>query len=760
MEQLLQQLSKSQQEAVLYNEGPSLIIAGAGSGKTRVLTYKIAYLLKNGISPYNILALTFTNKAAREMKSRIAQIMGEDIARRLWMGTFHSLFSRILRRNSDKIGFRSDFTVYDSQDSRNLIKAIIKECCLDDKIYKPSTIQSHISRVKNALITPKNYTLDRNLIEMDNQLKRGRTHEIYTTYWNRCKTSEVMDFDDLLLYTYLLFDGHREILEQYRNQFRFIMVDEYQDTNQVQHAIVRLLAADHRRVCVVGDDAQSIYSFRGAYIGNILNFRETYPESKLFKLEQNYRSTQMIVNAANSLIRKNKEQIYKTVYSEKIQGEKIKVIRTYSDYEEGYNVASLITEMRMLRQYEYKDFVILYRTNAQSRIFEEALRKINIPYKIYGGLSFYQRKEIKDVIAYMRLVINPNDEEALKRIINYPARGIGDTTLNKIIAAAGIHGVSLWEILSNPQDYNLNINSGTARKLSGFKELINSFRENNTSMNVYELGGSIIETVGLLSELYEDKTPEGLSHIQNINELMNSLYTFVSSRMEEGNTNIYTGDFLAEISLLTDQDTDKENENVNYVTMMTIHSAKGLEFKNVFVVGLEENLFPSERNRDKPKEMEEERRLFYVAITRAEENVILTYAKNRFSKGEFITTNPSRFINDIDPEYLHLPSDFSFKKPNNKIFGFESDPRPNFVQPGYYTNQRKLAQIETDKSDLITHHSIGNLTVGNTVKHERFGIGKIIELSGEKENAKAVIKFEALGTKQLLLKFAKFEIVK
>jgi DNA helicase-2/ATP-dependent DNA helicase PcrA len=747
MEQFLHQLNENQQEAVLYNDGPSLVIAGAGSGKTRVLTYKIAYLLKNGIAPYNILALTFTNKAAREMKSRIAQIMGEEIALRLWMGTFHSIFSRILRRQSNKIGFRSDFTVYDAQDSRNLIKAIIKEFGLDDKIYKPSTIQSHISRVKNALITPEKYEQDKELINNDNYLKRGRTHEIYTTYRDRCRTSEVMDFDDLLLYTYLLFKENPEVIEQYRNQFRFILVDEYQDTNRVQHEIVRLLADNHHRVCVVGDDAQSIYSFRGAYIGNILNFKETYPESKLFKLEQNYRSTQTIVNAANSLICKNKDQIPKTVYSKKIQGEKIKVIRTYSDYEEGYHVASLIVEMRMLCKYEYKDFVILYRTNAQSRIFEEALRKINIPYKIYGGLSFYQRKEIKDIIAYMRLITNPNDEEALKRIINYPTRGIGDTTLNKIIAIANSQRVSLWEVLSNPLNHNLNVNAGTAKKLDGFKKLMDGLREDQTTKNAYELGEEIIEKINLLGELYEDRTPEGLSRIQNINELKNSLYIFVSGRMEEDNSHIYTSDFLAEISLLTDQDTNKENENADYVTMMTVHSAKGLEFKNVFVVGLEENLFPSERNKNNPKDLEEERRLLYVAITRAEENVILTCAKSRFSNGKPNVSEPSRFINDIDTKYLKLPGDLSFEKPNDRV-------------PDYYINPRKLLQIENEKSDLVTHHSIGNLTVGDTIRHERFGMGKVIELSGKDENAKAIIRFESLDTKQLLLKFAKFEIVK
>jgi DNA helicase-2/ATP-dependent DNA helicase PcrA len=614
--------------------------------------------------------------------------------------------------------------------------------------------------VKNALITPDDYRSDRELMATDQYLKRGRMHEIYTAYCTRCRTAEVMDFDDLLLHTYLLFENNPDVIEQYRNQFRFIMVDEYQDTNRVQHAIVRLLAADHHRVCVVGDDAQSIYSFRGAYIGNILNFRETYPESKLFKLEQNYRSTQTIVNAANSLIHKNKEQIFKAVYSQKIRGEKIKIVRAYSDYEEGYNVAGLITEMRMLRKYNYKDFVILYRTNAQSRIFEEALRKINIPYKIYGGLSFYQRKEIKDVIAYMRLVTNPNDEEALKRVVNYPARGIGDTTVNKIVAVAGGQGVSLWTVLSDPLNYNLNINGGTAKKLSGFKDLIERFQENNASMNAYELGEMILEETGLLRELYDDKTPEGLSRIQNISELKNSLYTFVSGRMEEENPNIRTGDFLAEISLLTDQDMNKKEEGVDYVTLMTVHAAKGLEFKNVFVVGLEENLFPSERTRMNPKEIEEERRLFYVAITRAEENVILTYAKNRFSNGKSNIAAPSRFIQDIDPEYLQLPGDFSSAKRNDNPFGFESVRRPVSVQPDYYLNPRKLSQIENEQSDLITHHSIGNLTVGDTIRHERFGTGKIMSLLGEKENAKAEIAFETLGTKQLLLKFARFEIIK
>ena len=737
MEQFLEQLNENQLDAVLYNEGPSLVIAGAGSGKTRVLTYKIAYLLKNGISPYHILALTFTNKAAREMKSRIAGIVGEVTAKRLWMGTFHSVFSRILRRESERIGFRSDFTVYDAQDSRNLIKAIIKEKGLDDKVYKPASIQARISNAKNAVITPDKYEKDREIIANDAFMRKGRTTEIYTSYWNRCKTAGVMDFDDLLLYTYLLFNDHPDVVERYRNHFRFVLVDEYQDTNSVQHEIIRQLAAAHHRVCVVGDDAQSIYSFRGANIGNILNFRETYPESKLFKLERNYRSTQTIVNAANSLIKKNKQQIPKTIFSKKTTGEKIQVISAYSDYEEGYNVASRIVEMRMLHQYDYKDFAILYRTNAQSRIFEESLRKINIPYRIYGGLSFYQRKEVKDVIAYMRLISNPDDEEALKRIINYPSRGIGDTTLSKISSAAGTQGVSLWEVLSHPINYQLNINAGTANKLEGFRTIIHNFIEKSRIQNAYELGSAIVKETGLLNELYTDKTPEGLSRVQNVEELINSLYEFVSLRLEEANPEVKIGDFLAEISLLTDQDTDRD-ENASRVFLMTVHSAKGLEFKNVFVVGLEENLFPMEMSTHNSDELEEERRLFYVAITRAEENAILTYAKSRFRNGQPELCSPSRFISDIDREYLKLPGD---REP-------KASPRA-----------KKISRMENEQPTFSSHTSIGNLNLGNAIMHERFGKGMVTELTGEGENAKATVDFENFGKKQLLLKFAKFEIV-
>jgi DNA helicase-2/ATP-dependent DNA helicase PcrA len=762
MEEFLQQLSSTQRDAVLYNEGPSLVIAGAGSGKTRVLTYKIAYLLKNGVSPYNILALTFTNKAAREMKSRIAQIVGEETARHLWMGTFHSVFSRILRRESDKINVRSDFTIYDAQDSKNLLRTIIKEKELDDKTYKLSFVQSRISKVKNALITPEKYKKDSELMNNDRYTGKAKMAEIYTTYWNRCRMAEAMDFDDLLLYTYLLFHDNPEVIEHYRNQFRFILVDEYQDTNSAQHEIIKQLAINHQHICVVGDDAQSIYSFRGANIGNILNFQKTYPESKLFKLEQNYRSTQTIVNAANSLIEKNREQISKKVYSKNIVGEKLQVIAVYSDYEEGYQIGAQIAQMRMLCDAEYKDFVLLYRTNAQSRMFEEAFRKLNIPYRIYGGLSFYQRKEIKDIIAYMRLIVNSSDEEALKRIINYPARGIGATTLEKIITAANLYGVSLWEVLSNPIDYNLEINGRTATKLADFQKLINRFIEDNLTQNAYEIGTAVVQQVGLLNELYEDKTPEELSRVQNVNELINSLYGFVSTRMEEGNPDIKTRDFLSEISLLTDQDTDKA-EDTDRVAMMTVHSAKGLEFKNVFIVGLEEDLFPSERSRGNPKELEEERRLFYVAITRAREKVFLTYSKSRFQNGRFRQSSPSRFIGDISRRYLRLPEDADKEtvKKEKRIRNPKDPDEVVLSETILYTEESwNLSPITTSELDSISYQSIGDLSVGNTIRHERFGLGKVIELTGEDDNARAKVEFGSFGQKQLLLKFAKFEIIK
>ncbi|MDR0687029.1 MAG: UvrD-helicase domain-containing protein [Dysgonamonadaceae bacterium] len=767
MTEFLQQLNDSQLEAVLYNDGPSLVIAGAGSGKTRVLTCKIAYLLNEGIRPYNILALTFTNKAAREMKNRIGAIVGDDIARNLWMGTFHSVFLRILRRESERLGCSPDFTIYDSQDSQSLIKSIIKELQLNDKQYKPSVIQSRISNAKNALITAEMYAKDRRLIEDDLRQKRDRIATVYEIYSNRCKASDAFDFDDLLLSTYILFRDNPDVLDKYRNMFRFILVDEYQDTNSVQHEIVRQLAGEHQRICVVGDDAQSIYSFRGANIGNILNFQKVYPKTRLFKLEQNYRSTQTIVNAANSLIKNNDRQIPKTVFSENAEGDRIRVINAYSDYEEGYSVASRIAEMRMLKKYSYNDFAILYRTNAQSRIFEEALRKINIPYRIYGGLSFYQRKEIKDVIAYMRVVSNPNDEEALKRIINYPVRGIGGTTVGKIIAAANLNGVSLWTVLSDPLGYDLSVSSGTIAKLKEFRTLMENFIAVDKIGNVHELGVEIIRQTGMYGDLYADKTPEGVSRLQNIDELQNSLYAFVSGRLEEGrHGDVRVGDFLTEVSLLTDQDIDKDVES-DRVTMMTVHSAKGLEFRNVFVVGMEENLFPSERSENQ-SEIEEERRLFYVALTRAGENVVLTYAKNRFRNGQSLSCIPSRFIGNISPQYLFLPGGAVPNVRNFPSHGFDrvSDrgllgrrrverPRPNL-----YFNPHKLSQMDDD--DLVSrkYSRIGALAVGNTVLHERFGQGVIFELSGEGDNARAGVNFDNFGKKQLLLKFARFEVLK
>ncbi|MDR1718825.1 MAG: UvrD-helicase domain-containing protein [Dysgonamonadaceae bacterium] len=768
MEDFLKELNESQHKAVVYNDGPSLVIAGAGSGKTRVLTYKIAYLLKNGIAPYNILALTFTNKAAREMKNRIATLVGADIAWRLQMGTFHSIFSRILRREADKIGFRSDFTIYDSQDSRNLIKAIIKELKLDDKLYKPATVQARISKVKNALITPDQYAVDYELNTTDIRCNRPATRDIYSIYCNRCRISGVMDFDDLLLYTYLLFRDFPDVIARYRNQFRFIMVDEYQDTNSAQHEIMLQLAEEHRRICVVGDDAQSIYSFRGANIGNILNFMNIYPESRLFKLEQNYRSTQTIVNAANSLIHKNKEQIPKTIFSTRQHGDKIQVIGAYSDLEEGSIVAGRIAEMRMLQHLPYTDFAILYRTNAQSRIFEEALRKRNIPYRIYGGLSFFQRKEIKDIIAYYRIVCNPNDEEAFKRIINYPIRGIGDTTVGKIISSATTHGVSLWRIISDPLAYNLPVNNGVINKLNIFKSLIGDFMESNKTMDAYELGKLVVNRAGIAEELYRDKTPEGLSRVQNIEELINSLHEFVSSRQEQGLEDVKLSDFLAEISLMTDQDTDQD-ESAERVVLMTVHSAKGLEFKNVFVVGLEEELFPSQLSNNSESEIEEERRLFYVALTRAEENCILCYAKSRFHNGMSRVCKPSRFIRDIDKAYLKLPSNFEPKDSFSSGFLLEETPTRASAFRSTAPTVRRLTPIEkVSLPPSATSAAIpgsvqfapNDLHVNDKIMHERFGIGKIVAFEGIDESAKATVEFENFGRKNLLLKFARFKVIK
>jgi len=776
VEEYLNELNESQREAVVYTEGPSLVIAGAGSGKTRVLTYKIAYLLHKGIPPQAILALTFTNKAAREMKDRIASITGTETARRLWMGTFHSIFSRILRYEAEYIGYPSQFTIYDAADSKSLLKTIIKEMQLDDKCYRPGMVQSRISNAKNALVTWQAYEQNKELVEYDIKSKVPLIREIYKRYQNRCLQAGAMDFDDLLLQTNILFRDHPAVLEKYRNYFRYILVDEYQDTNFAQHLIVQRLSEIHGHITVVGDDAQSIYSFRGANIDNILQFKNNYKDARIFKLERNYRSTQNIVDAANSLIHKNKEQIHKVVYSENKKGNKVSIYSSYSDYEEGYAVASKINEMRIKGEgYNYADFAILYRTNAQSRILEEALRKRSIPYKIYGGLSFYQRKEIKDVTAYFRLVINPHDEEALKRVINYPSRGIGNTTISKLVDAAASNNVSLWSILIDPETYTLPVNNGTAKKLNDFRKMIESFIIQSNELSVEEIASLIVKQTGIISNLFQDRSVEGISKQENLEELLKGIAEYADIRREEGAEIVHLADFLSEVALLTDQDNDKE-ENTDKVTLMTIHAAKGLEFKNVFIVGLEENLFPSQLSRDSIRAIEEERRLMYVAITRAEENCILTYAKSRFRNGKSEICSPSRFLNDIDTKYLELPAEtstsdaFASSREQYKKPAFASpfqQPRAaeeSFSSPVSHSSKTRLKRIESEiapkaASAPIQDIDLSGMQVGSLVRHDRFGEGKVISIDGDGGNAKATVQFTHFGQKQLLLKFARLTII-
>lgn len=770
------ELNESQRTAVFYNDGASLVIAGAGSGKTRVLTYKIAYLLEQGYTPWSILALTFTNKAAREMKERIARQVGAEQARRLWMGTFHSIFSRILRTEATAIGFTSNFTIYDASDSKSLIRAIIKEMQLDDKTYKPSSVQGRISDAKNKLVSPSAYAANAEAYQADCAAKMPAMRDIYRRYWDRCRQAGAMDFDDLLFYTYILFKDHPEILQKYSEQFRFVLVDEYQDTNFAQHQIVLQLTKGHEHVCVVGDDAQSIYSFRGANIDNILKFTKFYHDTKIFKLEQNYRSTKTIVGAANSLIEKNVEQIRKEVFSENMQGNPITIFTAYSDVEEGEIIANKISELRRKDDYSYSDFAILYRTNAQSRIFEEALRKRSFPYKIYGGLSFYQRKEIKDVIAYFRMAINPNDEEAFKRIINYPARGIGDTTVNKIIEAANANAVSLWEVIRRPLELGLNINKGTHTKLQSFRELIDGFIQSSTEKNAYDIGVDIVRQAGIINDIYQDKTPENLSRQENVEELVNGMHDFCATREEEGNENISLADFLSEISLLSDQDTDKD-EDAEKITLMTVHSAKGLEFKNVFVVGLEENLFPSGMCINSNRELEEERRLFYVAITRAGENCFLSFARSRFRHGKTEFGTPSRFLREIDSSFLYIPQQeitehreveetaspsYSYRerqstKPARPLFNRlkEERPKTEMIRPTTPRNLKKVSSTQTSPATAV----LGNVQAGQMIEHERFGIGEVIKIEGTGENTKATVRFQNAGEKQLLLKFARFKVI-
>lgn len=783
----LEELNESQRNAVLYNDGPSLVIAGAGSGKTRVLTYKIAHLLENGYNPWNILALTFTNKAAREMKERIARQVGEQRARYLWMGTFHSVFSRILRAEAQHVGFTSQFTIYDSADSKSLLRSIIKEMGLDEKTYKPGMVQARISNAKNHLVSPSGYAANKEAFTEDQAAKVPALRDIYRRYWERCRQAGAMDFDDLLVYTYILFRDFPEVLARYREQFRYVLVDEYQDTNYAQHSIVLQLTKESQRVCVVGDDAQSIYSFRGADIDNILYFTKIYPNTKVFKLEQNYRSTQTIVCAANSLIAKNERQIRKEVFSEKEKGEAIGVFQAYSDVEEGDIVTNQIAALRREHDYSYSDFAILYRTNAQSRIFEEALRKRGMPYKIYGGLSFYQRKEIKDVIAYFRLVVNPNDEEAFKRIINYPARGIGDTTVGKIISAATDHGVSLWSTLCEPLTYGLNINKGTHTKLQGFRALIEGFITDQADKNAYEIGVDIIRQSGIMNDVCQDTSPENLSRKENIEELVNGMNDFCALRQEEGNPNISLTDFLSEIALLTDQDSDKADDGEK-ITLMTVHSAKGLEFKNVFVVGLEENLFPSGMVGDSPRALEEERRLFYVAITRAEEHCYLSFAKTRFRYGKMEFGSPSRFLRDIDIHYLKMPHEAGISRsvdegagrfrreieggftrsasPSRTTpFGSASSerkerPKAQIIAPSVPRNLKKVSTVSGGSQAMSSGPvSVAGLQAGQRIEHERFGLGEVMKVEGTGDNAKATIHFKNAGEKQLLLRFARFKVI-
>ena len=867
--EILSQLNESQRIAVEYCDGASLVIAGAGSGKTRVLTYKIAWLLEKGkepgndpIRPWNILALTFTNKAAREMKERIGRLVGEEEARYLQMGTFHSVFARILRAEAEKIGYNPNFTIYDQSDARSLVKTIIKEMGLDDKVYKPSSVADRISMAKNHLLLPQAYQQSAWASD-DASQKRPQVSNIYIRYAQRCQQANAMDFDDLLVQTWVLFQNHEDVRRKYVEKFHFVLVDEYQDTNFAQQAIVYQLTKERQKVCVVGDDAQSIYSFRGANIDNILNFQSQYTNARLFKLEQNYRSTQLIVQAANSLIRRNERQIPKNVFSKNEHGERLQLKPAYSDKEEAMIVTQDIKRLRKQDHCNWSDFAILYRTNSQSRSFEEQMRRDNIPYRIYGGLSFYQRKEIKDVIAYFRLIANPNDEEAFKRIINYPSRGIGDTTVGKIIQTAQTYGVSLWQVIKEPVLFPMDVSKGTMTKIQAFRQLIEGWIGRINTEDAYTLGHDIIMTSGISKDIYSGRNPEDISRQENLEEFLSGMQDFVESRKEEDmGDEIYLPDFLQEVALLTDLDSDEGDSN-DKVTLMTIHSAKGLEFPTVFVVGLEENIFPSPMCTNSMRELEEERRLLYVAITRAEKHCILTCAQNRFRYGRMEYDTPSRFIRDIDPELLDVHSESgggsslfgsSSHKAYNRYDGgaygtgntggysrtsrgyesespewmqnprpvatqFKADPKPRAVAPRqpekpvdpFGEGFKRLYQQQTGKPlsasgspqsssgspqsasrspqsasrspqsasrpavpssgnfrpvsravpprPMASDASASDLREGVTIEHQRFGIGTVVKIEGTGENTKATVEFRNTGTKQLLLKFAKFKII-
>ena len=800
---LLNDLNDAQRAAVEYIDGPSLVIAGAGSGKTRVLTYKIAYLLSQGMKPWSIMALTFTNKAAREMKERIGKLVGDDLAQHLYMGTFHSIFSRILRAEAEHIGFNNNFTIYDESDSRSLLKAIIKEMGLDDKAYKPAAVHARISMAKNNLVTAEAYDSDPAILEQNKRAKMPAIGKIYVAYVQRCRQANAMDFDDLLMLTFQLFRDHEEIRQKYAGRFDYILVDEYQDTNHVQMSIVMQLCKEKLRVCAVGDDSQSIYSFRGANIDNILNYQKQLPGTQLFKLEQNYRSTQTIVEAANSLIHHNRNQIQKEVFSKNDKGEKILYKPAYSDKEEALIVAKNIQRIKRQDDCGYDQFAILYRTNAQSRSFEEEFRKQGIPYRIYGGLSFYQRKEIKDIIAYFRLVANPDDEEAFKRIINYPARGIGAATVTKIADCAHQNQVSFWEVIGNVEHYGLNVNKGTQTKLENFRLLISSFIDRSHTLDVYELGDAIIRESRISEDIMSGKNADDKARQENLEEFLSGMQTFVAGRQEEGRMDeAYLTDYLQDVALLTDADSEGEKDEPR-VSLMTIHAAKGLEFATVFVVGLEENIFPSPLAAISVRELEEERRLLYVAITRAEKHCILTNAKNRFRYGKMEFDNPSRFIDEIDASLIEggeetpessfgggrssfggygseggyggrMPWDrdrsgYRRDYQNSKPVAsqFMADPKPGFKSVRAVNAVHRIMGDTASSSSVALAGSsaskassaAGSLSEGCRIEHQRFGIGTVLKIEGTGENTKATVEFQNAGTKQLLLKFAKFTIL-
>lgn len=761
MTDIRQQLNEAQWEAVSYCDGPSLVIAGAGSGKTRVLTYKIAYLIKRGLPPWNILALTFTNKAAREMNSRIAEVVGTDATRWLWSGTFHSIFARMLRQEAGTIGFPHDFTIYDTADSRSLIKVIVKEMQLDDKLYKASTVAARISEAKNALVLPEAYCADPSVGKRDQMDGIPKVGKIYAAYCARCRVAAAMDFDDLLLYTFLLLRDHPEVRQKYMERFQYILVDEYQDTNVAQHRIINLLTTPESRVCVVGDDAQSIYAFRGARIDNILGFSEQYPTARLIKLERNYRSTQTIVGAANSIIRHNSEQIPKKVYSEAEVGEPIKVFSAYSDKDESARITGEIRRLHRRCSVGYDEIALLYRTNAQSRALEESLSEAGIPYRIYGGLSFYQRKEIKDVLAYFRLVCNLSDEEAFRRIVNYPARGIGETTVGKIQAAAVEHGIPMFRVAASPADYGLAFNRGILGKLARFVELIESFREQLPRTGGYELACRIVRENGMLAEFFADTSAENLSRQENIEELLNAIKASEQEAREaEGREVVPLTDYLSQVSLLTDA--DQSDDSTPKVTLMTVHAAKGLEFEAVFVTGLEQDLFPTSCAQFYPKEMEEERRLFYVAVTRAKRYCYLTYAKSRYRYGKMEFSSPSPFLREVDEHYLQMPDDF-FGTAGSA--GAPPATRPLFQAPRLRPLATRPAAQNASPATAPTQRAIppvtgAPLTVGDRIEHERFGVGKVTALEGSGDSAKATVAFENVGTKKLLLKFARYTLLR